>query len=231
MTGGIVKRSVPRKRLNSSLSSAKGCVFYSDTRYLNLLVDQGIILDFGTKELASESKTLLHEILTTKNPCPSSSLIYCDENFLKLCNASREKNEAFVTQYLLPCLVPGPLALTLHNIEKLDFLIELYNDRWDSCLPFMSPVPQPDFAVGFCRQAFTSTQLLNLSKFAGDYVTEASEYLSNFRMLFPFLTCEVKCGTTGLNVADRQNAHSMAVAVRATAKLFCQVKLNHLANR
>ena len=39
-------------------------------------------------------------------------------------------------------------------------------------------------------------------------------------MYFPFLTCEVKCGAAALDVADRQNAHSMTVAVRGIVKLF-----------
>lgn len=38
-------------------------------------------------------------------------------------------------------------------------------------------------------------------------------------MYFPFLTCEVKCGAVALDVADRQNAHSMTLAVRATVEL------------
>jgi hypothetical protein len=39
-------------------------------------------------------------------------------------------------------------------------------------------------------------------------------------MLFSFLTCEVKCGSAGLDIADRQNAHSMTLAVRAIVELF-----------
>lgn len=39
-------------------------------------------------------------------------------------------------------------------------------------------------------------------------------------MYFPFLTCEVKCGAAALDIADRQNAHSMTLTVRATVKLF-----------
>jgi hypothetical protein len=37
---------------------------------------------------------------------------------------------------------------------------------------------------------------------------------------FPFLTCEVKCGAAALDVADRQNAHSMTLAVRGVVELF-----------
>jgi len=39
-------------------------------------------------------------------------------------------------------------------------------------------------------------------------------------MYFPFLTCEVKCGSAALDIADRQNAHSMTLAVRGVVELF-----------
>jgi len=39
-------------------------------------------------------------------------------------------------------------------------------------------------------------------------------------MYFPFLTSEVKCGNEALNIADRQNAHSAAVAANAIVELY-----------
>lgn len=43
-------------------------------------------------------------------------------------------------------------------------------------------------------------------------------------MYFPFLTCEVKCGAAALDIADRQNAHSMTIAVRGIVELYRAVK-------
>lgn len=48
--------------------------------------------------------------------------------------------------------------------------------------------------------------------------------MATYYIYFPFLTCEVKCGATGLDVADRQDAHSMTLAVRAVVELFRAVK-------
>ena len=45
-----------------------------------------------------------------------------------------------------------------------------------------------------------------------------------YLMHFPFLTCEVKCGALALDIAGRQNAHSMTLAARAVVELFCLVK-------
>ena len=36
--------------------------------------------------------------------------------------------------------------------------------------------------------------------------------------------CEVKCGASALDIADRQNAHSMTVAIRGIVELFRLVK-------
>jgi hypothetical protein len=37
---------------------------------------------------------------------------------------------------------------------------------------------------------------------------------------YPFLTCEVQCGNAALDIADRQNAYSMTMAVRGIVELF-----------
>jgi hypothetical protein len=41
---------------------------------------------------------------------------------------------------------------------------------------------------------------------------------------FQTFTYEVKCGAAALDVADRQNAHSMTLAVRGIVELFRLVK-------
>jgi hypothetical protein len=43
-------------------------------------------------------------------------------------------------------------------------------------------------------------------------------------MYFPFFTCEVKCGAAALDVADRQNAYNMTLAVREVVELFRLIK-------
>ena len=50
-------------------------------------------------------------------------------------------------------------------------------------------------------------------------------------MYFPFFTCEVKCGAAALDIADRQNAHSMTIAVRGIVELYRAVKREKELNR
>lgn len=48
--------------------------------------------------------------------------------------------------------------------------------------------------------------------------------MGTWYMYFPFLTCEVKRSAAALDIADRQNAHSMTIAVRTIVELFRYVK-------
>lgn len=43
-------------------------------------------------------------------------------------------------------------------------------------------------------------------------------------MYFPFLSCEVNCSAVDLHIADRQNVHSMTLAVRGVLELYKAVK-------
>ncbi|KAK4206103.1 hypothetical protein QBC37DRAFT_242996, partial [Rhypophila decipiens] len=107
----------------------------------------------------------------------------------------------------------------------LKHLVESVNEGWNNSIPFTSTRPQPDYSVGFRREAFTDDQLIKLSPFIGDFITgDQSLFMATYYMYFPFLTCEVKCGAAALDIADRQNAHSMTLAVRAIVELFRAVK-------
>ncbi|KAK3899440.1 hypothetical protein C8A05DRAFT_36937 [Staphylotrichum tortipilum] len=79
----------------------------------------------------------------------------------------------------------------------------------------------PDYSVGFKRDAFTEDQLAKLSPFIGDFIAgDQSLFMATYYIYFPFLTCEVKCGAAALDIADRQNAYTMTLAVRGIVELF-----------
>ena len=89
------------------------------------------------------------------------------------------------------------------------------------------PRPQPDYAVGFGRSAFTEDHLEKLQPFRWrgyrSFLRPLISWLPG-RCTSHSLTCEVKCGAAALDVADRQNAHSMTLAVRGIVELFRLVK-------
>ncbi|KAK3366657.1 hypothetical protein B0T24DRAFT_658999 [Lasiosphaeria ovina] len=55
-------------------------------------------------------------------------------------------------------------------------------------------------------------------------LVESSFFMAIYYMLFPFLSNEVQCGVQALDVADRQNAHSMALTARGIVEVFRLVK-------
>lgn len=90
------------------------------------------------------------------------------------------------------------------------------NAGWNQCIPFEGPRPQPDFCVGFERNAFSDDQLKKL----GFDLYAKSHFTATYKVYFPFFTSKVKFGQQGLDIADRQNAHSMTVAVRGIVELY-----------
>lgn len=54
-------------------------------------------------------------------------------------------------------------------------------------------------------------------------LTDTSFFIGTYYMYFPFLTCEIKCGAAALDIADRQNAHSMTMAVRGIVELHREI--------
>lgn len=78
---------------------------------------------------------------------------------------------------------------------------------------------QPDYAVEFGRTAFSEEQLNKLRPFVGE-LTDTLFCMATYYIYFTFLTCETKCGAAALDIADRQNAHSMTLAVGRVVGLF-----------
>ena len=122
-------------------------------------------------------------------------------------------------------IVPSAETLATYGAIHLDPLIKSVNEGWNSAEPFYGPRPQPDYSVGFGRSAFADDQLEKLKPFVGEVPdTFTSYFMATWQIYFPFLTCEVKCGAIALDVADRQNAHSITLAVRGVVELFRIVK-------
>lgn len=116
-------------------------------------------------------------------------------------------------------LVPSVETFATYGATHLEHLIEGVNEAWLGNIPIQGPRPQPDYFVGFRRSAFTNGQLKKIDPLIGS-AFETSFFIATFRIYFPFFTSEVKCGAAALDIADRQNAHSMSVGLRALIALF-----------
>jgi hypothetical protein len=147
--------------------------------------------------------------------------LFRDDLFEETCDSVRARNEAMVVRDISPLICPSAQVLRIYGANHLNPLNESVNEGWNSAISYHGPRPQPDYSIGFGRSAFADDQLEKLVPFVGEVTdTVTSYFLATWQMYFPFLTCEVKCGAAALDVADRQNAHSMTLAVRGIVELF-----------
>lgn len=192
---------------------------YRNPSYEILLQNQGgFYMDKSDLGITDASKSFCRNLLENKYTTPENT-IFRENAFDSACRKLQNKNEARILQDIARLLVPSAETLATLGEKRFDVLVESVNEGWNNCIPVTSPRPQPDYAVGFGRSAFSDDHLSKLGHSLSD-PTYSSCLMATYYMHFPFLTCEVKCGTTGLDIADRQNGHSMTLAVRGIVELF-----------
>ncbi|KAL2045855.1 hypothetical protein ABVK25_012005 [Lepraria finkii] len=212
----------PSDQLPREVKSAQ----YRNPDYAAELEDEGSYMYKSTLGITDISRELCRTLLEKEQTIPQDTL-FRDDLFDETCRKIRDRNETMVIRDIGLLIVPSAQTLATYGATHLNHLYETTNQGWNSVysFPLHKTRPQPDFSVGFGRSAFTQEQLNKLKPFVGDPGSKVITYfMATTRMYFPFLTCEVKCGASALDIADRQNAHSMTVAVRAIVELFKSVK-------
>ncbi|KAK0701362.1 hypothetical protein B0T21DRAFT_417201 [Apiosordaria backusii] len=236
-TGSTMDWLLARNRSNSATSTTPSeqkprekSAPYMDERYPVLLETKGSYMHISEVGIADASKHLLKDLLSGKQSVPSETL-FDDDIFVDTCRNLADKNEARIIQDISRLIVPSAESLALRD-KNHKRLIESVNEGWNNSIPLTGIRPQPDYSVGFKRGAFTEDQLAKLAPFIGNFIAgDQSFFMATYYMYFPFLTCEVIGSPAGLDIADRQNAHSMTLAVRAIVELFRAVKREDEVNR
>ncbi|KAK1048883.1 hypothetical protein LTR48_006165 [Friedmanniomyces endolithicus] len=197
---------------------------YKKPQYTTVLTTKGVFMEESPLGTSSKSRQKCRQLLDQgeEGGIPEHSL-FRDDLFRATCKKIQDKNEARVIQDITRLIVPSAETLTTYGATLLRSLVESVNEGWNNSIPITKTRPQPDYSVGFRREAFTQEQLDRMHPVIGDF-NDQSYFMATWYMYFPFLTCEVKCGGAALDVADRQNAHSTAIAVRAVVELFRAVK-------
>lgn len=172
--------------------------------------------------IRDECKNLCQQLLESKQPIPPRT-IFGDDVFETTCNRLHGKNKERILKDLTQLIIPSAEPLATLGARHLDVVAESVNEAWDNCIKIKTTPLQPDYAVGFQRSAFSDDQLKKLQPFVGD-LSDRSYFMATHYMYFPFMACQVKSGTGGLDEADDQNADSMNVALRGIVTLFRAVK-------
>ncbi|KAF7874811.1 hypothetical protein EAF04_001985 [Stromatinia cepivora] len=197
---------------------------YLRSGYETLLSTKGSFMTRSDLGITDTSKTLCRTLLESEQSVPENTL-FRDDLFEETCESVQARNEPMVVRDIAPLLCPSAQVLRIYGAKHLKVLNESANEGWNRAIPFAGPRPQPDYSVGFGRSAFTNDQLEKLEPFVDGIMDNCTSYfMATWRMYLPFLTSEVKCSTAALDIADRQNAHSMTLAVRAIVELFRLVK-------
>ncbi|KAF2690853.1 hypothetical protein K458DRAFT_438621 [Lentithecium fluviatile CBS 122367] len=240
------RRSLSRKRSNGSLASDmvpapstssmsrdQKCAPYKHPLFERQLKECGSFMDDHELGITAESEKLCRDLLKEPQPVPQHTLFSDDKLFRKTCKRVKGENETKVVRDIAPFIVPSAEILADQGAEHLTVLRETTNACWVNSEPFLQfpsssaaaassrgPRPQPDYGLGFERDAFSTERLQKLQPYLGDLLKDSSVIAATYQMYLPFLTSEVKCGDGGLDVADRQNANSQSIILRGLYSLF-----------
>ena len=229
------KRSEPSLTASATLSDQRGryekSVPYNHPSYETLLETLGgFYMNDHELGISDRSESLCRRLLEKKHAHPENTIFRDDQTFKEACRKLQGRNEAKIIQVMGQLLVPSAETLATLSNKCFNVLADSAGDGWNNSIPVTNPRPQPDYAAGFGRSAFSDDHFRKLQPALGDPLCR-SYFMATYYMLFPFLTCEVKGGTTGLDVADRQNAHSMKLAIRGIVELFKLAKRENELHR
>ena len=212
---------------SSDLPREEKSAKYGSPGYEKDLEDKGgSFMRESDLSITEKSKAIYQNLLSSAQTVVQDSL-FRDDRFKTTLSKIHNENEAMVLQDITRLIVPSAKNLATCGATGLKHLVESVNRGWDSAITVTTPRPQPDYSVAFGQSAFTNDQLEKLKPFVGNLTRQPADlsyFMASWRMYFPFLTCEVKCGASALDIADRQNAHSMTHAVRAVVELYRYAK-------
>ena len=201
----------------STVSRATKNSIYKNPRYPTVMASKGSFMHESSHGPLPEERDLCKRLLVETTPPPDDP-VFEPQRLLRLRTLLQDRSELRVCIDLHPRLVPSAEMLALQHPHDFENLVEGHNDRWLDAVVFYKKLPQPDRTVAYPLSSFTVAERRKLG-----LVPEcASWFTTRDGMMFPFFTCEVKCGKEALAIADRANTNSMTIALRAVVELHRQ---------
>ncbi|KAK2781847.1 hypothetical protein FQN52_001341 [Onygenales sp. PD_12] len=229
--------SLRRTKSNVSLNTASETT-YANKNYETYLETKGCFMYDYDDYVAISSQSICRKLRRSKTRIPRDT-VFDVGVFESTCRRVQTKNKTGLIRLIGELIVPSAESIIDHGNDACQYLIVSVDEAWDSSIPldesqqllrdlpswqqFQLPRPQPYYAVGFERQAFTETQLQKLAPFIGN-VGDTSLFMGTGGMFFPFMTAEAIGGKAALDIADRKNMHSTTLSVRGVVRLFRLVK-------
>jgi hypothetical protein len=206
---------------------------HDSPRFEYSLQDLDCFLKDHPNNIHKESQQVCEKLLTSEQSTPTGTL-FDDELFGKTMLAIDRQSEPSIVQYIGPTLIARVNELWIRGESNLpnDTLKEGMDELWLNCRPLTGITrPKPDYCVGFDVHAAFSQQHVDILLRLTGGSSKPSDYSATVGMIFPFLTVEAKTESMGgLDKADRQNAHSMFLAVRGITLFYQQAGLENELN-
>ncbi|KAJ5101064.1 hypothetical protein N7456_007116 [Penicillium angulare] len=209
-------RSVSSDNSESSSARDTRSYAYRAVNYVTILETKGCFMEPSPAGPMPDDIALCERLLRQPVATPQGTL-FDNEYIDRFHYALRNRSEARLLVDLHPLTMPSAENQFIRGTQGLRDVIYGYNDPWLKTEPIYGPKPQPDHARGLRWSVFTESQRRKL----GIRPDEKSPYTAREDMYFPYLTAEIKCGNQALELADRQNMHSMCIALRAVVSM-CQ---------
>ena len=209
---------VPSTASDQKPREFKSAPYLSPAYARNLEHVAGIYMSDAKEGPSDASRKLFQQLLVKRYTVPERT-IFSDNVFEEAVRKISGKNEARVVQDIARLLVPSGETLATLGEERFESLVESVNESWGKSIPATGARPQPDYAVGYDESAFPPHLTKRLGAATFD-IDNLSPFMATWYMQFPFFASEVRCGDAALNIADRQNAHSMGIAARGIVELF-----------
>ncbi|KAK0949657.1 hypothetical protein LTS16_026935, partial [Friedmanniomyces endolithicus] len=143
---------------------------YKKPQYTTVLMTKGVFVEDSPLGISTKSRQKCRELLDQgeEGGIPEHSL-FRDDLFKATCKKIQDKNEARVIQDITRLIVPSAETLTTYGATHLQLLVESVDEGWSNSISITKTRPQPDYAVGFSRGAFTQQQLDRMHPFVGDF--------------------------------------------------------------
>jgi hypothetical protein len=126
-----------------------------------------------------KSRELCHQLISTDFATLQDSL-FSDHVFKFTIDNMQNRNKSRANGDISLLISPSAEQLAPFSATHLRILIESVEEGWSSPIIPNLPYPQPDYSVGFRREAFTSKQVKKLDFLVG--------YADDVRWLTPHFT-------------------------------------------
>lgn len=151
-------------------------------------------------------------LLQHKAQIPSDTML---ERPVGLYDTLRGRSKTHVLVKLHFLLMQSVSVFYFRDKSNIQRVIDGLDDPWEYVEAILGPEPRPDHSHGLHYWAFDDEERRKLdtrSPGTFSYAVRPNEY-------FPYLTCEIKTDGEDLEIADRQNMHSMSIVLRSLVQL------------